>query len=329
MSPMFLNMENFRARVRPLAGGGGVTITAPAKLNLYLHITDKRADDYHLLESIFVFTESGDQIDICPAEELMLDISGPFAADLITQGGGGPDNLIFRAARALQAHAGLKVGSGGMLGAQIHLQKNLPVAAGIGGGSADAAAALAALVVFWGVDISATDLAHMALKLGADVPACLLSAPCFVAGVGEKIQVLAPGDQVPCLLANPRKALSTPSVFRKFAQSLPIYTVAQRAPVLEPFDILHHTHNDLAGAAGVLLPELREGFDSLANTRGVQFVRLSGSGPTLFALYSDMESAEEASLRMTEACPYWWTMVDQIQMPATFDALIDHDAASC
>ena len=177
---------------------------APAKVNLYLHVTGRRADGYHLLDSLAVFGPAADLLAAAPAAALTLALEGPFAAGLAAE----PDNLVLRAARALAAEAGLPGG------AALRLAKHLPVASGIGGGSADAAAALRLLDRLWGLGLPEARLAAIAARLGADVPVCLASRPRRMQGVGE---VLRPAPALPdcgLLLVNPGVALATPAVFR-------------------------------------------------------------------------------------------------------------------
>ncbi|HUW80346.1 MAG TPA: 4-(cytidine 5'-diphospho)-2-C-methyl-D-erythritol kinase, partial [Acidocella sp.] len=170
---------------------------APAKVNLFLHVTGKREDGYHLLDSLAVFPAVGDEVSASPADTLSLDISGPFGAVLQAE----PDNLLLRAARLLRPGTG----------AALRLVKNLPVASGIGGGSADAAAALRVFSALWGVEMN---LPELALALGADVPVCLDCRPARMGGIGE---VLSPAPRLPefgLVLANPGVAVPTPAVFR-------------------------------------------------------------------------------------------------------------------
>ena len=180
--------------------------TAYAKINLALHVRERMADGYHRIETVFAFAEDGDGLDVAEAKELTLEITGPFAADLTGDG----DNLVLSAARALRERHGVKAG------ARLTLDKRLPIAAGIGGGSADAAAALRLLTRWWHLDASETDLLDIAATLGADVPACLLSRTARGEGRGDALQPLADHGLTgtPLLLVNPRAPLSTAAVFR-------------------------------------------------------------------------------------------------------------------
>ena len=174
---------------------------APAKINLHLHVVGRRQDGYHLLDSLVVFAGVGDWLEVSPAADLSLTLAGPFAAGLAAE----PDNLVLRAARGLAELAGIRPSGA------LRLEKNLPVASGIGGGSADAAAALRLLCRFWAIS---PDLTRLAQSLGADVPVCLLGRPALMSGTGE---VLAPAPPVPdagLVLVNPGIAVATPAVFR-------------------------------------------------------------------------------------------------------------------
>src|SRR5215813_2705802 len=181
-----------------------LTAFAPAKVNLYLHIIGQRTDGYHLLDSLIAFADIGDRISAEPATRLSLEISGPEASGLTNPGQG---NLMLRAARLLADHAGTTQG------AALHLEKNLPIAAGIGGGSSDAAAALRVLTALWRLSISEEALRCLGARLGSDVHACLYEHAAWVGGIGERIEP-APGmPDAGILLANPRKELPTAAVF--------------------------------------------------------------------------------------------------------------------
>ncbi len=180
---------------------------APAKINLYLHITGKHADGYHLLDSLMVFTDIADAITAEKADAITLRVSGEFADN----SGDISDNIVIKAARALADSAGVKAG------ASISLQKNIPVGAGLGGGSSDAAATLRLLNTLWGINYSDEKLAQIGLTLGADVPFCLYGRPAFVSGIGEVIGAAPDLPQFWILLANPRKVLSTKDVFTQSA----------------------------------------------------------------------------------------------------------------
>src|SRR5207248_9496768 len=195
-----------RTAAEPTEGGVAVRAFAPAKVNLYLHVIGRRADGYHLLDSLIAFADIGDTITAAPADALALTVDGPEAAGIA---GLGDDNLVLRAARLLRERGGIEAG------AALHLDKRLPAAGGIGGGSSDAAAALRALAHLWGRPLDDKALAALALELGADVPACLAARPVWVGGIGERLEPVATLPQAGIVLANPRRKLSTAAVFQR------------------------------------------------------------------------------------------------------------------
>jgi 4-diphosphocytidyl-2-C-methyl-D-erythritol kinase len=268
---------------------------APAKVNLYLHVTGRRADGYHLLDSLVVFAGAGDRLEALPSTDLTLRVEGPEAEALTAE----PDNLVLRAARALAAAAGIEP-RGALL-----LHKALPVASGIGGGSADAAAALRALNALWGLGWSDTRLAEVALPLGADIPVCVTSRPCRMSGVGE---VLAPAPALPrfgMVLVNPRIALPTPAVFRArvggFAPpaALPSAWVDCATMARD----LAALGNGLEAAAIALCPAVAEVLAALRDRPGCLLARMSGSGATCFAIFAQPEEARRAAAALP---PAWW-----------------------
>lgn len=268
---------------------------APAKVNLYLHVTGRRADGYHLLDSLVVFAGAGDVVEAGAADALGLELGGSGAGALEAEA----DNLVLRAARALAAEAGF------VPRARIRLTKELPVAAGLGGGSADAAATLRALQRLWGVTVVPGRLAQIAAALGADVPACIASAPCRMEGIGE---VLGPAPALPgygLLLANPRVELATPAVFRARGSAfsaracLPDGWTDAMAMARD----LAALSNDLQAAAESLCPPVRETLAALRALPGCLLARMSGSGATCFALFARPEEATDAALRLPA---HWW-----------------------
>jgi len=271
---------------------------ARAKVNLYLHITGRRADGYHLLDSLIVFADTGDEIAVAPAERLSLAIDGPFAAGLDP----GAGNLVLRAATALQELTGARAG------AAIHLTKNLPVASGIGGGSADAAATLAGLCRLWDVAPGRAGLMRIAAKLGADVPVCLDGMPSFVGGIGEE---LVPARGLPpawLLLANPGVATPTPAVFkaRQGSFSKPARWSEPPRDFAAFAARLQGSANDLTEAAIGVTPAIRDVLVALAGLSGCVLARLSGSGATCFGLFADEASARTAEAELRAARPGWW-----------------------
>lgn len=272
---------------------------APAKVNLFLHVTARREDGYHLLDSLAVFPAIGDQISAVAGRELSLSISGRFGEALRAE----PDNLLLRAARALRPGAG----------AALHLEKNLPVASGIGGGSADAAAALHVLSELWGVDAS---LPEIALALGADVPVCLASRPARMGGIGE---VLSPAPRLPrfgMVLVNPGIAVPTPAVFRARQggftppAALPDAWADAAAMALD----LAQTGNDLQAPAIGLQPVIGTVLGALGRLPGTLLARMSGSGATCFAIFASPEEASAAMPAIQR--PGWWCWGGGLYEPA-------------
>lgn len=254
---------------------------APAKLNLTLHVTGRRADGFHLLDSLVVFCDIGDVVTLVPGP-LALKVTGPFAADL----GTGDDNLCLRAAR-LAGRA-----------AAITLEKNLPVASGIGGGSADAAAVLRALDA---------DPAGVQV-LGADVPVCMAGVPARMRGLGEILDPLPALPELHLVLVNPGCGLSTPAVFKALTQrenppmpdALPAFP---DAPALTGF--LRECRNDLQAPAIALMPEIAACLAALEGA-GAGLARMSGSGATSFGLFPDAARARAAQAAIARAHPQWW-----------------------
>lgn len=256
---------------------------APAKLNLALHVRRRREDGYHELETLFAFCTDGDMLHAEPAERISLKIIGPFADGLEANA----DNLVMRAAARLAEASGAKAG------AAMTLDKRLPIASGIGGGSADAAAALRLLTRLWAID--ATYAEQVAPTLGADVPACLLSMTCRGDGVGERLRLVDAGvSGVPVLLVNPLIPLSTAQVFAAWDGK-------DRGPLGNWQD----GRNDLERHAKALAPEIDGVLDWLRQQAGVTTARMSGSGATCFALFDDERARSVAAVQ----CPdKWWNL---------------------
>lgn len=275
---------------------------APAKVNLYLHLVGRRHDGYHLLDSLMVFTDYGDVVSVRPAADLSLSVTGPFAHEIDQLG---DQNLVLRAAADLAAAADV------MGHAAITLEKRLPVAAGIGGGSADAAAALRALRRFWNLTIDDKVMRRLALKLGADVPACLVSRPVVASGIGETLDEL--GGDWPVLdivLVNPLKPLGTADVFAARTGEFDARGPSLQKPgsADELISVLSIRRNDLQAPACILEPAVGEVLDSLSNQIGCRLARMSGSGATCFGLFTDAASARAAARCMTRARPDWWVI---------------------
>lgn len=277
---------------------------ARAKINLYLHVVGKRDDGFHLLDSLIVFAETGDQLEVTAADDLTLDIDGSFAAGLAAEA----DNLVLRAARALAAEIGV------VPQARLHLTKNLPIASGIGGGSADAAAALHGLSALWGATIDQARLQRIALSLGADVPVCLAGQPSFIGGIGEEIASAGRLPPAWLLLVNPRVPTPTPQVFkaRRGDFSSPARWQRPPATAADLAVYLAKRHNDLTEAAKVVAPVIGEVLAAIAATENCLLARLSGSGATCFGLYGSAAAAEAAGQAISRQAPGWWTAAARI-----------------
>lgn len=261
---------------------------APAKLNLALHVRGRRDDGRHEIETIFVFCTDGDRLSAAPADEILLSLAGPFAAEL----GDPADNLVLKAANVLRDAAGVRHG------AAITLDKELPVASGIGGGSADAAAALRLLTSLWGI---APDLAaQVAPRLGSDVPACLLSLPMRGEGAGVRLSAVDLGlSGTPVLLINPRVQLGTAEVYAG-------WDGLDRGPL----DDWRNGRNDLQPAAVALAPQIEAVLAWLGLQPGVWLQRMSGSGATCFAFFEDEAMRDAAADRVPRE---WWRLATSLR----------------
>jgi 4-diphosphocytidyl-2-C-methyl-D-erythritol kinase len=267
-----------------------------AKLNLALHVSARRDDGYHELESLFAFCSDGDGVSATLRDDgvITLTLEGPFADELTS----GEDNLVLRAARLLQAAGGTGQG------ADLVLEKVLPIASGIGGGSADAAATLRLLITLWGINPTRFDFPALVASLGADVPACLASQTMFGTGVGERLE---PVDLdlagTPVLLVNPLIACPTGPVFKG-------WDGVDRGP-LDPTQ-WQRSRNDLAAPAIALVPEIDEVLAVLRAQLPV-VARMSGSGATCFALFPSHEACESAADRIEADHPDWWLMTSELR----------------
>ena len=261
---------------------------APAKLNLALHVRGKRADGRHDLETIFAFCTDGDRLSAVEADALSLTISGRFAEGLESD-----DNLVMKAAHALAEASGCGKG------AAIHLDKRLPVASGLGGGSADAGAALRLLTSLWGIDPACA--LKVAPGLGSDVPACLLSLPMRGEGAGDELGSidLAELAGTPVLIINPLVPLSTAVVFAT-------WDGIDRGSLVD----WREGRNDLEAPAIGLVPEIRDVLDWLVRCEGANCVRMSGSGASCFALFDSEDSRDLAAASVPES---WWHLATYLR----------------
>lgn len=267
--------------------------TAPAKINLALHVRQRRADGYHALETAYAFASSGDEVSVEADYRISLSITGPFGEGLEADA----DNLVLRAANMLADHVGVSTG------AKLRLTKNLPVASGIGGGSADAAATLRMLNRFWDLHLPIGGLISIGKQLGADVPACIVGQPSIGTGRGDDLSLLAVNDLAgtPMLLVNPLKPVSTGAIFEAWDR------VDRGAmPTGSASAILREGRNDLQPIAIQLCPEIGGIIEALTPMEGVTAVRMSGSGATCFALFDSDAARDAAALEMLRIFPDYW-----------------------
>jgi 4-diphosphocytidyl-2-C-methyl-D-erythritol kinase len=297
---------------------------APAKVNLALHVVGRRADGYHLIDSVAVFADCADVITIEAAEELSVAASGPFASHAPAD----RSDLAFRAAEAFCAHVGRAPAL------RVRVEKNIPAGAGLGGGSADAAAVLSALNEFFGAGVPADELAAIGLKLGADVPMCLAGRALRARGVGEEISPIEGWPPLPLVLIWPGRAVSTAAVFaalddlrsRQGAPTSPLRGgrwlhgnhregVGEGMPLQEPpaartaADLaawLARCRNDLEAPALAIAPEIGEALAALRSTPGCLIARMSGSGSACCSLYAKAARAEAAAAAVAAARSDWW-----------------------
>ena len=268
--------------------------SAPAKINLFLHVGDRRADGFHPLQSLAVFTDLADRLAFESAPVLSLKVQGPFSAGLDGEG----DNLVLRAARAL--------GDGG---ASITLTKNLPVASGIGGGSSDAAAALRGLRHLWNANTG--DLHALAAGLGSDIPVCLDAAASFMEGRGEILRTARAMPRIAMLLVNPGVAVPTKDVFAALQSRSGAEMTLPQGRFNDTADLLRFleaTRNDLEAPARALQPVIGEVLTAMAALPGALFTRMSGSGATCFGIFPDDDCCARAAKALKAAHPDWWVV---------------------
>ena len=270
--------------------------TAYAKINLALHVRRRRKDGYHDIETLFAFARHGDQLQASLADTLDLTIDGAFGSGLSVD----DDNLVMQAANRLRAHFSITDG------ASIRLTKNLPIASGIGGGSADAAAAARLLNRLWDIQASEQELADILAPLGADIPACVFSRTSFGSGTGTAL-ILRDDSNVPArhlLLVNPLQSVSTAAIFKAWDGE-------DRGPVARD-DIWQATlsgRNDLEPIAAAICPAITDILNVLARANPAM-VRMSGSGATCFALFKEAKDLEAAKALLD---PRWWSMETELR----------------
>ncbi len=269
--------------------------TGYAKINLALHVRARRADGYHALETLFAFAEDGDQLSARLAPDFSLRMTGPFAEELAAD----TDNLVLRAARLLAQSIGV---SGGLA---FTLEKRLPIASGIGGGSADAAAALRLAAQLWGVATETSLLHDIAAQIGADVPSCLRSQSCFGTGTGTELTPVDAGlAGTPILLVNPRQPCPTGPVFKA-------WDGIDHGP-LTPMD-WQSGRNDLEAPAQALVPSIGDVLTDLRAQPGLCLARMSGSGATCFGIWASLDDRDRAAAAIQAAHPNWWILASRLR----------------
>jgi 4-diphosphocytidyl-2-C-methyl-D-erythritol kinase len=287
-----------------------VAAFAPAKVNLTLRIVGRRADGYHLLDSLVVLAGIGDRLTVQPASALTLAVTGPFGGGLAADG----NNLVLRAARRLAAMAGVDP-----CGA-LTLEKNLPVASGIGGGSSDAAAALRLLARVWGISPPDEAMRRLALDLGADVPVCLARRPARMSGIGEVLSATPALPALGMVLVNPGVACSTAAIFRARAKAGAGFSPADALPergwssASSLAAVLAGSGNDLEAPAMTVAPVIGVVIAAIRAQPDCLLARMSGSGATCFGLFPDARAAERAAAAMTREG--WWCWGGGLYDPA-------------
>jgi len=292
-------------------------VFAPAKINLFLHLTRKRRDGYHELQSLISFADIGDYISIEPADSFSFNIDGDFSANFIENEQKAHldcSNLVVRAARALSqlSNQALKV--------KITLTKNLPLAAGLGGGSSDAAAAIWGLQQFWGIESNEKYLLPLMIKLGADVPVCFNCQTSLVEGIGETLLPVNQIEEIPILIINPLISCPTQDIFLRHNGifnkkiNLPEYFES----VFGYIDFLKSTNNDLYQPATQLIPEIGNIINAMEAQESCLLARMSGSGASCFALFETIEQANQAKLAILDENPDWWVKTGWLGRPERY-----------
>lgn len=273
--------------------------TAYAKINLALHILGKRDDGYHDIDTIFAFVNDGDKLSVRASDNIKLNMSGPFAASIDCEN---DDNLVIKVAYKMQSHFHISNG------AALSLIKNLPIASGIGGGSADAAAAARLLNRHWNLHRPMDDLAELLAPLGADIPACIYSQMCQGEGIGTNLQFIDDREfnGLSVLLVNPMIAVATGPIFTAWdgQSSGPIAQISM--------DSMRMLKNDMETAAKPIFPEIQMVLEAIEQTRPLLH-RMSGSGATCFGLYESAQSCEDAQNLIDMRHGDWWTMIGRLK----------------
>ncbi len=294
-----------------------INVFAPAKINLYLHVTGRLESGYHTLDSLVAFADIGDHITIQPADELSFDITGPYArafSKMAHDTSRASENLVIRAIHGLSEMMGEKPN------VKIKLHKNLPLSSGIGGGSSDAAATLWGLLELWEIPSASPSLQGMMSRLGADVPVCFACQPKRIRGIGDVLDSVPHLPEIPIVLVNPLKQCATAEVFAFFSG-------AYKEPIPLPEDLgtynslisfLKEHENDLHKAACQIVPEIDNISNTLSSQKGCGLARLSGSGATCFGLFEDEAHAKMAVQNIRQDNPDWWVKTGWLNRPERY-----------
>ncbi|MEI6730839.1 MAG: 4-(cytidine 5'-diphospho)-2-C-methyl-D-erythritol kinase [Pseudomonadota bacterium] len=281
------------------------SLFAPAKINLYLHVIGERGDGYRLLDSLVVFADTiGDNISVKPASNIELILKGKYADKLLNQ-----DNIVIKAAKILRQRFKIEQG------AEITIEKNLPIASGIGGGSSDAASVLKLLIDLWGIKDKKQEIAQIALQLGADIPACLHANPLYMGGIGEQIQECEIEEDLYILLTSPGKSLATAEVFaaRSGDFSTPPTRHKKFTSTTQLIELLKQTSNDLQQAAISIIPEIADLISNLEKQEGCLLARMSGSGATCFGIFNNKQNLQNAQNNLKLENPNMWVEISSIR----------------
>lgn len=291
------------------------SIFAPAKINLFLHLRGVRNDGYHKLQTLVSFADIGDVIEIKQAERFYFDIDGPYAHMLEADENGYDNNMVIKAAQGLAQIVGRD------LNVNIRLTKNLPIASGLGGGSADAAAAIWGLQEYWGLSRSTPYLWPLLTKLGADLPMCLHCQSVVAEGIGEELgePVLMP--EIPVLLVNPLQKCSTSEVFLRSSRKAfkdKIDVPAGFSSIFELAAFLRKCDNDLFDDAAIILPEIKNVIIALETQKNSLLTRMSGSGASCFAIFETLKEAKTAAKSILKDNPGWWVRAGLLNRPERY-----------
>jgi len=288
------------------------TFLAPIKLNLYLHITGRRDSGYHEVDTLIAFTDYGDAVRVEPADQLEMAVEGPFAADLPEIP---TDNLVLQALQRMRKEFDIEAG------ARVTLLKKIPVAAGVGGGSSDAATAMSAAAKLWKLPKSSLPaMMKIGAKVGADIPACMVRKPCFASGYGQILEEAPPMATMGVLLVNPGIKVSTPAVFERRRHGFSPFMADPDAAIRNAaslIDFLKLRENDLTDAALSLCPPIQDILWAFEEIKDCRLARMSGSGATCFGLFDTVEAAQAALDRFDN--PNWWARAAKLTTPAPIE----------